>query len=143
LIYLYRTQVRATICQTFAAAVAGLSLSHTIARAVLLGFVTKDGSFFRTPKMAGSHTMARALAAAREELLLLTALLLAAAGVAMLPWSAGVDLRLWVVVLLVQAIPYASSLLMSVISAFPNLSAGLIGHAGGRGRLPLKEIKAA
>jgi exo-beta-1,3-glucanase (GH17 family)/cellulose synthase/poly-beta-1,6-N-acetylglucosamine synthase-like glycosyltransferase len=143
LIYLYRTQVRATISQTFAAAIAGLSVSHTIARAVLLGFVTKNRPFFRTPKMAGSHPMARALAAAREELLLLIALLLAAAGVAMLPWSAVVDLHLWVIVLLVQAIPYGSALLMSLISAFSHLSASLIGHAEGRGRPPLKAIKAA
>jgi hypothetical protein len=87
--------------------------------------------------------MARALAAAREELLLLIALLLAAAGVAMLPWSAVVDLHLWVIVLLVQAIPYGSALLMSLISAFSHLSASLIGHAEGRGRPPLKAIKAA
>jgi exo-beta-1,3-glucanase (GH17 family)/cellulose synthase/poly-beta-1,6-N-acetylglucosamine synthase-like glycosyltransferase len=143
MIYLYHTQVRATITQTFAAAFAGLSLSHTIARAVLLGFVTKNRPFFRTPKMAGSHPMVRALAAAREELLLLTALLLAAAGIALLPWSAVVDLYLWVIVLLVQAIPYSSALLMSLISAFPRLSAGFIGHAGGRGRSPIKAIKAA
>jgi exo-beta-1,3-glucanase (GH17 family)/cellulose synthase/poly-beta-1,6-N-acetylglucosamine synthase-like glycosyltransferase len=143
LLYLYRTQVRATLAQTFAAAVAGLSLSHTIARAVLLGFCTTDRPFFRTPKLAGSHAIAKALAAAREELLLLTALLLAATGIALLPWSAIFELYLWVIVLLVQAIPYAASLLMSLISAFPHLSAGLIGREGTRDDSPIRAIKAA
>jgi exo-beta-1,3-glucanase (GH17 family)/cellulose synthase/poly-beta-1,6-N-acetylglucosamine synthase-like glycosyltransferase len=143
LLYLYRTQVRATLAQTVAAAVAGLSLSHVIAKAVLLGFVTKDRPFFRTPKLAGSHAIARALAAAREELLLLTALLLAAIGIALLPNVAVVDLRLWVIVLLVQAIPYAASLLMSLISSFPHLSAGFIGHTARGGHSPIKAIKAA
>jgi exo-beta-1,3-glucanase (GH17 family)/cellulose synthase/poly-beta-1,6-N-acetylglucosamine synthase-like glycosyltransferase len=143
LLYLYRTQVRATLVQTFAAAVAGLSLSHIIAKAVLLGFVTKDRPFFRTPKLAGSHAIVRALAAAREELLLLMALLLAAAGVALLPWTSVLDLNLWVIVLLVQAIPYGAALLMSMISAFPRLSAGFVGRAGGRGRSLLKALKAA
>lgn len=143
LLYLYNTQVRATLSQTFAAAVAGLSLSHTIARAVLLGFVSTDRPFFRTPKLAGAHALARALAAAREELLLLTALLLAAIGIGLLPWWAAVDLYLWITVLLVQAIPYAAALAMSLISAFPHLSAGFIGRAGGRGHSALKAIKAA
>jgi len=143
MLYLYRTQVRATLVQTFAAAVAGLSLSHTIAGAVLLGFVTTDRPFFRTPKLAGSHSIAGALAAAREELLLLTALLLAATGIALLPWWATVDLYLWVIVLLVQSVPYAASLLMSLISAFPNLSSGFFGHTERRSHSPLKAIKTA
>ena len=143
LLYLYRTQVRATFAQTIAAAVAGLSLSHVIAKAVLLGFVTKDRSFLRTPKLAGSHALLKALAAAREELLLLTALLLAAVGIASLPWPPILDLDLWVIVLLVQAIPYAASLLMSLISAFPNLSAGFIASADSENHSPLKAMKAA
>jgi exo-beta-1,3-glucanase (GH17 family)/cellulose synthase/poly-beta-1,6-N-acetylglucosamine synthase-like glycosyltransferase len=143
LIYLYRTQVKATLVQTFAAAVAGLSLSHIIAKAVLLGFVTKDRPFFRTPKLSGSHAIVRALAAAREELLLLIALLLAAAGVGLLPWASVLDRNLWVIVLLVQAIPYSAVLLMSILSAFPRLSAGFIGRAGGRDRSLLNALKTA
>ncbi len=133
LIYLYRTQVQATVVQTIAAAVAGLSLSHIIAKAVLLGFVTKDRPFFRTPKLADSHALTKALAAAREEFLLMTALLLAAVGIGLQPWSVIFDLHVWVIVLVIQAIPYAAALLMSLISAFPNLSAGFIGGATGTG----------
>jgi len=137
LLYLYRTQVRATFAQTIAAAVAGLSLSHIIARAVLLGFVTKDKPFFRTPKLVDANAMVKALTAAREEILILTALILAAIGTALLPDVAIVDLYLWVIVLLVQAIPYGASLWMSLISAFPKLSAGFIGHP------PITVVKAA
>jgi len=143
LLYLYRTQVGATLAQTFAAAVAGLSLSHIVAKAVLLGFVTKDRPFLRTPKLAGSHAIAMVLTAAREELLLLTALLLAATGIVLLPGAEIFDLRLWVIVLLVQAIPYAASLLMSLISAFPHLSAGFIGHARTRDHSRIKAMRAA
>jgi len=61
-------------------------------------------------------------------------LLLSAWGVAHAPQAAGLDRvalagpdRLaWIVVLLVQSVPYASSLLVSLSSAFP-LPAGLLG----------------
>jgi exo-beta-1,3-glucanase (GH17 family)/cellulose synthase/poly-beta-1,6-N-acetylglucosamine synthase-like glycosyltransferase len=141
LLYLYCTQVRATLAQTIAAAISGQSLSHVIARAVLLGFVTKNKPFFRTPKLVDSNPIVKALAAAREEILILTALLLAAICVALLPNVAIFDLYLWVVVLLVQAIPYAASLWMSLASAFPNLSAGFI--ALRRDRSAIKAVKAA
>ena len=36
--------------QTFAAAIAGLALAHTIGRAVLKGLVTRNEPFFRTPE---------------------------------------------------------------------------------------------
>lgn len=39
------------------------------------------------------------------------------------------DLGVWVAVLLIQSIPYFASLLLSLISAFPALPAGLIGRA--------------
>ena len=56
-----------------------------------------------------------------------------------LPQNAGPDHFAWVVVLLIQAVPYASSLIVSLISAFP-LSARLLGTSyrsmGGAGRQP-------
>jgi len=48
----------------FAAAIAGLALSHTIGRAVLKGLVTRSEPFFRTPKRAGRHALLLALAGA-------------------------------------------------------------------------------
>src|SRR5439155_602172 len=74
-----------------------------------------------------SPGLAGALLAAREETLMMLGLLLSAWGVAHAPQAAGLDRvalagpdRLaWIVVLLVQSVPYASSLLMSLMSAFP------------------------
>ncbi len=126
-IYLYRgVRIVGTARQTLAAALAGLSLSHTIARAVLLGLVTRSRPFLRTPKLEKASALLRALVVAREETLLAFALLLAASGLAWQNDTGMLDLLLWIIVLLVQAVPYLSSTLVSIISAFPGLSARLV-----------------
>ncbi|TLZ30380.1 MAG: glycosyltransferase [Gammaproteobacteria bacterium] len=127
LIHLYHVRVGANSRQTLAAAVAGLALTHTIGKAAIKGLLTRDEPFFRTPKQGHSPGLAGALLAAREETLMMLGLLLSAWGVAHAPQAAGLDRvalagpdRLaWIVVLLVQSVPYASSLLMSLMSAFP------------------------
>jgi len=127
LIHLYHARVGANTRQTLAAAVAGLALTHTIGKAAIKGLLTRDEPFFRTPKQGHSPGLAGALLAAREETLMMLGLLLSAWGVAHAPQAAGLDRvalagpdRLaWIVVLLVQSVPYASSLLMSLMSAFP------------------------
>ena len=127
LIHLYHARVGANSRQTLAAAVAGLALTHTIGKAAIKGLLTRDEPFFRTPKQGHSPGLAGALLAAREETLMMLGLLLSAWGVAHAPQAAGLDRvalagpdRLaWIVVLLVQSVPYASSLLVSLMSAFP------------------------
>jgi cellulose synthase/poly-beta-1,6-N-acetylglucosamine synthase-like glycosyltransferase len=121
MIYLYRTRVNATMIQTFAAALGGLSLSHTIARAVIAGFLTTDKPFFRTPKMAGASHLMRALAASIEELFLLAAMLSTAAAISLRQKMDTLDMTLWVIVLVVQSLPYAATLLVALISGFPGL----------------------
>jgi cellulose synthase/poly-beta-1,6-N-acetylglucosamine synthase-like glycosyltransferase len=115
--YLYRNRVKATVIQTLASALAGLSLSHTIAKAILFGFVTKDLPFFRTPKMVRGRVFWYALQSAREEGLILVALLLAVHGIIKFQGSETPDTLVWVIVLMIQAIPYMASVIMSVISA--------------------------
>ncbi|HAH10430.1 MAG TPA: hypothetical protein DCL48_10035, partial [Alphaproteobacteria bacterium] len=51
---LYPVRVGSGIWGAGVAALAGLSLSHTVARAVLSGILTSGKPFFRTPKMAGA-----------------------------------------------------------------------------------------
>src|SRR5947207_702660 len=134
LAHLYQVRVGANVRQTLAAAIAGLALTHTIGKAAVKGLVTNSEPFFRTPKQGRSSGLAAALLAAREEALMMLGLLLSAWGVAHAPQAAGLDRvalagpdRLaWIVVLLVQSVPYASSLLVSLSSAFP-LPAGLLG----------------
>ncbi|MEJ2157399.1 MAG: glycosyltransferase [Desulfobacteraceae bacterium] len=120
LFYLYRTRVGATVRQTVAAAVAGLALSHTIAKAVWAGFLTKDKPFCRTPKMARKSALFKALAVSFEELLLIGTLLSAATAISLLHDMDTLDIILWVVVLVVQSLPYAAAVLMALVSAMPS-----------------------
>lgn len=128
--FLYRRRVAATLRQSLGAALAGLALSHAIALAMLTGFVTKKIGFFRTPKMANANTVLKAFADAYQETLLLVALVAAAIGVLAVQGRDMLDVKVWAAVLLVQAIPYAASLILSLISAFPKLPASLVGTMG-------------
>jgi cellulose synthase/poly-beta-1,6-N-acetylglucosamine synthase-like glycosyltransferase len=128
LVHLYRVRVGANVRQTIAAAIAGLALTHTIGTAAVKGLVTKGEPFFRTPKRGATSGLLHALAAAREETLMMLGLMLSAWAVAHtgLPESAGPDRLAWIVVLLVQSVPYASALVVSLTSAF-RLPARLLG----------------
>ncbi len=135
--FLYRRRVSATVRQSIAAALAGLALSHTIARAILQGMFTSGLPFFRTPKQAQNTGLKRAIADAREETLFLLALCLAAFAISSTWGEKLPDAQIWSMVLLLQAIPYAASLLVSVVSAFPSLPAGMIGVMG---EMPCEEL---
>jgi exo-beta-1,3-glucanase (GH17 family)/cellulose synthase/poly-beta-1,6-N-acetylglucosamine synthase-like glycosyltransferase len=129
LAHLYQVRVGANVRQTFAAAIAGLALTHTIGTAVLKGLFTRGEPFFRTPKNAGSQRVVQALAAARDESVIMLGLWLSAWGVSHSTTyqTRGPDRIAWVVVLLIQSVPYLSSLLVSLTSAFP-LPAKLLGR---------------
>jgi cellulose synthase/poly-beta-1,6-N-acetylglucosamine synthase-like glycosyltransferase len=128
LVHLYHVRVGANLRQTLAAAIAGLALTHTIGRASVKGLLTNREPFFRTPKRRRSAGLWHALAAAREETLMVIGLTLSAWAVSYtaLPQNAGPDHLAWIVVLLIQAVPYACSLIVSLMSAFP-LPARLLG----------------
>ena len=126
LVHLYRSAVGANVRQTIAAAVAGLALAHTIGFATVKGLLTRNEPFFRTPKNANRQGLRQAFGAAREETLMLVALLLAAWGVANMETTASPDLTTWLVVLAIQAVPYACALIVSLASAL-SLPAWLVG----------------
>ncbi|MBS0379957.1 MAG: glycosyltransferase [Proteobacteria bacterium] len=128
LVHLYHVRVGANLRQTVAAAIAGLALTHTIGMASIKGLVTRSEPFFRTPKGGTTSGLWHALAAAREETLMMVGLLASAWAVARTstPQNAGPDRLAWEIVLVIQSIPYASSLLVSLASAFP-LPAKLLG----------------
>jgi exo-beta-1,3-glucanase (GH17 family)/cellulose synthase/poly-beta-1,6-N-acetylglucosamine synthase-like glycosyltransferase len=119
LFYLYNALIGTTIMQTLGAALAGLSLSHTIGRAILAGVFTRHATFFRTPKMSKASNVSKAIASAREEILFMAALWLAALTIAFLHETDSPDMLLWIIVLLIQSIPYLATFIVSVISAFP------------------------
>ena len=118
LLHLYQARVRAGWRQTFAAAIAGLALSHTIGIAVVKGLFTRNEPFFRTPKQAAKHRLRTALNAAREEALIMLALWLCAWGVAHTPQMASPDRLAWIIVLMIQSVPYAAAIITSLVSAF-------------------------
>ncbi|MBV9345547.1 MAG: glycosyltransferase [Gammaproteobacteria bacterium] len=128
LFHLYRVRVGANLRQTLAAAVAGLALTHTIGMASVKGLVTRSEPFFRTPKHGRTSGLLRALGAAREETLMMSGLWLSAWAVAYTGTreTAGPDRLAWIIVLLIQSVPYTSALIVSLMSAFP-LSARLLG----------------
>ncbi|HEY7639384.1 MAG TPA: hypothetical protein VH814_06635, partial [Steroidobacteraceae bacterium] len=129
LAHLYAARVGANIRQTLAAALAGLALSHTIGVAVIKSLFTRNQPFFRTPKSKQPHAIAEAVAAARTESLMLIAIVLAALGLTrqltLGPYLMlgipdelrGPDVSVWVAVLLIQAVPYAAAVLVSLVSA--------------------------
>ena len=125
--FLYRSRVAASYRQSIAAGIAGLALSHTIARAMLTGFITRRIGFFRTPKNAQANAIIKALGDAREELLFAIALVLAIIGVLLRTDGGMLDIRIWTAVLAVQAVPYTASVLMSLISGMPWLPTKVVG----------------
>ena len=127
LAHLYVSRVGANVRQTMAAALAGLALSHTIGVAVVKGLATRSQPFVRTPKVARRHALRWAFAWASQEtvllILLLTAAFLLSHQVHVFTQIVGVpeelrgpDVRLWIAVLLIQAVPYAAALLVSIVS---------------------------
>lgn len=119
LVYLYRTRLGASRWETLGAALAGLALSHTIAKAMVAGFWTKNIPFFRTPKCENRPRLVQAVLSAAEETLLAFLLIAAALGVLWLQAGVMPGARLWAGALLVQSLPYLAALGMGVVSALP------------------------
>ena len=135
LMHLYHVRVGAGVRQTLAASIAGLGLAQTIGFAVLKGLFTNNEPFFRTPKNADAKSVLGALSACRWEGAMATALLVSAWAV-----TAGLnhasldrmrtfspDLRAWVLVMVVQSVPYLSAVIAALISALP-IPASWVGH---------------
>ena len=127
LFHLYRRQIGASLIQTFAAAIAGLSLTHTIGQAMLYGVFTNNQPFIRTPKRTNPSALLSAFTSAYEETLMLIAFILAIMTLNSLPRVDSPDYRMWIVLLGMQCIPYAATLLTSLISVSP-ISARWIGQ---------------
>ncbi|NND92763.1 MAG: glycosyltransferase [Granulosicoccus sp.] len=118
---LYRWRLRANIWQSIGAGIAGLSVSHTIARAMLAGLHTTSIGFVRTPKLASGHCVLQAIMVVREEALIAVALILAACAMGARDDFYLTDTRLWMTLLLIQSVPYVSAVILSLISTFEKL----------------------
>lgn len=117
--WLYRARIKCGWHDRLSAAIAGMALSHTVARAVWQGLFTSGKPFFRTPKCADRPAALQAFLMAREEIFLL--LMLAVCGAAVLArfTTLNHDAILWAGMLSVQTLPYWAALCMSAVNALP------------------------
>ncbi|HEX3808700.1 MAG TPA: glycosyltransferase family 2 protein [Rhizomicrobium sp.] len=117
---LYPQKVGSGIGGAFKASVAGLSLTHTVGKAVIAGILTSGKPFLRTPKCENPADLWQALRLVWQESTLFGLCMLAL--VAMI-FNRGFDdpaASLWMVMLTVQSLPYASTIATAVFSAMAN-----------------------
>ena len=121
-LWLYAVRVRdCSFIESLGAGVAALGLTHTVAKAMLNGMITTSKPFIRTPKCEDKPPLAAAFIQVREETVMLVLLWGLTAGFLMSPHFADSHSRLWIGVLLVQSVPYASAVLLSFINVLPSL----------------------
>jgi exo-beta-1,3-glucanase (GH17 family)/cellulose synthase/poly-beta-1,6-N-acetylglucosamine synthase-like glycosyltransferase len=117
LVYPYR--VKSGMMGAIRASIAGLSLSHTVARAVLSGIFTSGKPFLRTPKLENAAAFRQVVAVAWEEIALLAALIWAIGATIQVRGTDDPSAMIWMAMLAVQALPYAATLAMAIISVLP------------------------
>jgi hypothetical protein len=117
--WLYASKVPCSFLDNLGAAFAGLSLSYAVSKAVWRGLFTSNLPFHRTPKMENQPAIIRGLVSAREETMIFLLLVLSGVGVAWARSLVEPTTKLWIVLLGVQALPFLSALLMSMINVLP------------------------
>jgi hypothetical protein len=123
-LWLYKARVACSIFQALGAALAGLSLTHTVARGTLQGLFTSGKPFMRTPKYEAQGPLIAGLLVIWQEILLLSLLVAGIVAMRMEPQFDNASGRLWVAVLAVQAVPYVATFLTILISVAPNYLPG-------------------
>ena len=121
-LWLYAVRVRdCSFLESLGAGVAALGLTHTVAKAMLNGMLTTSKPFIRTPKCEDKPPLAAAFIQVREESVMLALLWGLTIGFLVTPAFSDSHSRLWVGVLLVQSVPYASAVLLSLINVMPSI----------------------
>ena len=120
-LWLYHARVNCTLPQTLGATIAGLALTHTVAKAIWQGLFTSGRPFLRTPKFEKQRPFLAGLVTIRDELFLLIMLWSAAAYMMSLEQFDNLSGHLWTTVLLVQSIPYTASLFLLLVNIAPNI----------------------
>ncbi|MDR3424116.1 MAG: glycosyltransferase [Alphaproteobacteria bacterium] len=120
---LYRARVKCGWLDRLGAAIAGMGLSHAVARAMWQGMFTSGKPFFRTPKCADKPAALQAILMAREEFALLIALLACAGSVLWKFETQNQSADLWAGMLLVQTLPYWAAFILACVNAWPKKAA--------------------
>jgi hypothetical protein len=117
---LYPQKVRSGVKGAVMASVAGLSLTHTVGKAVLGGLFTSKKPFLRTPKCENPADLRQVLRVVWQEATLLGLCLLA---VGAMMFDRGFDdpaATLWMIMLAIQSLPYMATLVTAYFSAMAN-----------------------
>ena len=120
ILYIYKSHMKVPMSTSIGAAIAGLALSHTIAKSIIYGLFTKTIPFFRTPKMREQGGFMLALAECREELFFLVLLWAAAAGMLWVHDMETGDAWAWFFMLLMQSLAYLAAVFMAFLSVLPH-----------------------
>jgi len=115
---LYPQKVRSGILGAAAASIAGLALTHTVAKAVWTGIFTSGKPFLRTPKCEDPARLSQVLRMAWQETALLLACVLAFVSMIGEHTFESPAVMLWMTMLAIQATPYAATVATAVLSAF-------------------------
>jgi hypothetical protein len=106
--------------------VAGLSLTHTVGKAVWTGLLTSSKPFLRTPKCADPASFTQVLRVVWQEAVLLTLLTLAMISMGFDRGFQDPAVSLWMVMLGVQCLPYLATMATARISARSNRTPGAL-----------------
>ncbi|MGR9101160.1 MAG: glycosyltransferase family 2 protein, partial [Gammaproteobacteria bacterium] len=118
-LWLYKVRVPCSFLGSLGAAVAGLSLTHTVAKGVWQGIFTSDKPFLRTPKYEMQAPLFAGLLTISQEMALLSSLSACIWLMASLDHFDNLSGRLWIAVLSVQIVPYAATLVTLLMSLAP------------------------
>jgi hypothetical protein len=117
---LYPPKVRSGFKGALMASVAGLSLTHTVGKAMWAGLFTSGKPFLRTPKCADPAQLSQVLRVVWQEACLLALLIAAMVSMGFDRGFQDPAVTIWMVMLGVQGLPYAATLFTATISALSN-----------------------
>lgn len=117
---LYPNKVGSGVQGAIMASIAGLSLTHTVAKAVIAGLFTSSKPFLRTPKSEDQALLSQALRVVWQETALLLCCVLAIIAMMFDRGFQDPAATLWMVMLTVQSLPYAASVITAALSAASN-----------------------
>lgn len=117
---LYPPKVGSGVRGAIVASIAGLSLTHTVGKAVWTGLLTSGKPFLRTPKCADPADFGQVLRVVWQEAVLLALLLAAMISMGFDRGFQDPAVTLWMIMLGVQSLPYLATMVTARISARSN-----------------------
>lgn len=135
--------VRCKLRDVVGASLAGMGVSHGIARGIFAGLFTRNAVFKVTNKANGgaNKTAPRGLMSSifgqvREETFLFVGLMVCLAGIALTREPRQPESLIWMGLLALQAVPYLAAIICAMLSALPENAGAPVRRRAGRGAVP-------